>query len=300
MDDIQSLIGKLKDKDQHVRCLAIHELEQTQDKRAIEPLIAMLHDRESAVRKRAVDALGKVGDSRVVDPLIKTLDDNDADVRLSVVYALAALGDNLAVDPLIAALKDTDKRVRRGAAKVLGSMGDDRAIAPLVKLVESAQTDMHDLAIQALSQLGNKGIEALVRLLKVQDENIRLDVARALARIGDTRAIEPLVASFAAVNPTLLGAALSPTTFTILALRQLGDKVIDPLQAALDDENRNVRYWAATSLGYITDERAMSALASRLRHEDDPVVQRGIADALRQIGTPDALAAAKEWEQKNG
>jgi HEAT repeat protein len=97
----------------------------------------------------------------------------------------------------------------------------------------------------------NKDIDGLIDALGYQDDhNIRLDAASALGRIGD-------------------------------------EKAVDPLIIALDDEPR-VREVSAKALGEIGDPRAVDSLISMLDNADWEI--RGtIAKALGKIGDPGAI-----------
>jgi HEAT repeat protein len=71
-------------------------------------------------------------------------------------------------------------------------------------------------------------------------------------------------------------------------LRQVGPEAVEPLLAAIAQEDANVRAWAAWTLGEIGDPRAVPALLHTL---DDPVwnVRGMAAAALGKIGDPRAV-----------
>jgi hypothetical protein len=81
--------------------------------------------------------------------------------------------------------------------------------------------------------------------LKDEDEVIRFGAADTLGRIGNTRAVEPLI-------------------------------------EALKDENYAVRGWAALALGRMGDTRAVEPLTEALKDKDDRVVHLA-AEALEKL-----------------
>lgn len=220
--DVSLLIYALKDSDLRARRAAAQVLGDLKDARAVEPLTAALKDPDEDVRKSAAEALGKIKVAEVkllteVEPLIVALKDSDEDVRKSAIETLGKIGDARAVEPLIAALKDSSWGVRKAVAKVLGQIGDARAVESLVEALNDEIEYVRESAGKALQSLGWKpkdktqqalllvaleewekaailGTEAVEPLLTV----LRYEegAANALGRIGDARAVEPLIAAF--------------------------------------------------------------------------------------------------------
>ncbi len=68
------------------------------------------------------------------------------------------------------------------------------------------------------------------------------------------------------------------------ALVKLGDaRAVGPLIAALNDENNQVRWCAAKALGNLGDARAVGPLIAALNDEND-VVRQYAAEALGLLG----------------
>lgn len=72
-DNVDTLIQKLKNKDEDVRWRAAYALGKIKDARAVEPLIAALKDENRNVREDAAWVLGEIKDNRAVEPLIAAL-----------------------------------------------------------------------------------------------------------------------------------------------------------------------------------------------------------------------------------
>lgn len=161
--------------------------------RAVEPLIAVLHDPALWVRENAAASLGRLGNARALEPLTTILRNDDAFVSRTAAKALGDLGDMGAVEPLIAALQDRNRAFRRVLAQPLGS--EDASF--LERLTSS------------VLGLVDAGFEHLVRS----------DAAEALARLGDLRAIEPLLR--ASRKGPLSFSPLVPTWIAYSALYRL-------------------------------------------------------------------------------
>ena len=291
---VEPLIAALKDRDSDVQQGAAQALGQLGDARAVEPLIAALKDRDSNVRQGAAQALGQLGDARAVEPLITALKDSDWRVRQGAAQALGQLRDVRAVEPLIAALKDRDSNVRQGAAQALGQLGDVRAVEPLIAALKDRDWSMRHRAAQALGQLGDaRAVEILVTALQDRNSDVRQGAAQALGQLGDARAVEPLVTALKDRNWSVWHRAAQ-------ALRQLGDaRAVETLVTALKDDSSSARHRAAQALGQLGDARAVEPLITALKDNEKKDIRQRAAEALRQIGTPEALAALCEYEGKS-
>ncbi|MBN1122252.1 MAG: HEAT repeat domain-containing protein [Anaerolineae bacterium] len=100
-------------------------------------------------------------------------------------------------------------------------------------------------------------------------------------RSGDLRIIERHIADFRKTDVDARWKAVQ-------ALVKIGTPAVEPLIAALEDEDENARRSAAETLGYIRDVRAVDPLIDTIRHED--TVFGGIATAaLGDIGDARAV-----------
>jgi len=228
----------------------------------LDRLTDQLKHNSSRLRARAASALGKLGDKRAVEPLINALKDEDRSVRSSASGALGRLGDPRAVEPLIAALKDQDKYVRRSAASALGRLGDKRAVEPLIAALKDKDAGVRRSVAWALAQLGDeRAVEPLRESLRDDDGKVSPGVAFALARLlGDERAVEPLLMA--------TGNAEEFEGLALLGmLMRIGPPAVEPLIAALKQEDKRVRYTAAFVLRKLDDKRAVEPLITVLKGE---------------------------------
>jgi HEAT repeat protein len=145
----------------------------------------------------AVGALGRLRDPRAVVPLIQALRHPDSYVRERAAEALGELGDARAIDPLVEALAD------RGDSDRLESMAVRHAAAmALAKLGEVSFRSLEGIGdpFHGLERLAECGDPRLLRpilraLHDPDDSRARADAAVALSKLGDLRAVQPLMAA---------------------------------------------------------------------------------------------------------
>ena len=186
-----------------------------------------------------------------------------------------ALPDLRAVEPMVQALRDADDSVREMAAQGLGYFGDGRAVKPLNDVL------LHDPSVI-----------------------VRRRAASALAVLPSEGALEGL--SWAADEKTEKSRDVREYAVEALGWME-SDAAIEPLIAALDDSDPDVRATAAKYLGQRRDKRAVPALLKALaesqdiRALDQVVKEREaevdtLSDEMRQPGATlaEIAAAAKE------
>ncbi len=126
------------------------------------------------------------------------------------------------------------------------------------KLIRARQWRQRAFAAELLGRVGNaKAVPALletVQATRTEDGDVREIALRALARIADPRAVEPLVEALKSAE-----AWLAPRIADILTRH--GPLVVDPLIAFLDQAGRHpARAWAANVLGEVRAQLAEAGL----------------------------------------
>lgn len=245
------------------------------------------------MRSRAALALGVLGDPRGIQPLIALLSDVEPDVRMDAARALVRIGET-AVPALIDSLKHQSVDVRIAGARILGRIGSPAAVAPLITLVRDPEFSVQKAAAWGLEKIGGPAVPDLINLMKGGEAGVRRLAINAVGYIQDVRAVEPLVLMlYDVVSPVRESAAE--------ALGHIGDlTAVEPLITALDDEDPWVRASAARALGRLRDPRAVLRLMDLLFDdsafgEASEHVCDCAAEALEQIGTPEASAAVGAW-----
>lgn len=143
-------------------------------------------------------------------------------------------------------------------------------------------------AAKALGKIGDeRAVEPLINALKNKDGDVRRESAEALGKIGDERAVEPLIQA-------LVDGTSNVSKEAAEALGNLGNpRALDPLVQALKDKYF-VREKAVEALGKIPDVRAIEGLIEVQRYEVRPAVmfttevniKLGAREALKKIGKP--------------
>lgn len=136
-------------------------------------------------------------------------------------------------------------------------------------------------AAELLGRVGNaRAVLPLLETIQAtntEDGDVREIALRALARIGDPGAVAPLIEALKKAEGWL-----APRIADILGRH--GDLVIDPMIAFLDDETRHpARAWAAAVLGEVKAPRAYPVLLKSLNDLDDEVRAKS-AGALGRLG----------------
>jgi HEAT repeat protein len=116
----------------------------------------------------------------------------DPDRRWWAVRWLAALPSSEITPSLLQALNDEDAPVRQCAAVGLRQRPDPQAVPGLVRALDDPDPLVRRLAGEALRATGSEAVPKLLEVMESGSHPARLEAARALANIGDTRAIPAL------------------------------------------------------------------------------------------------------------
>lgn len=141
-------------------------------------------------------------------------------------------------------------------------------------------------AAELLGRVGNaKAVPALLETIqatRAEDADVREIALRALARIADPRAVDPLVTALKHAEVWL-----APRIADILVRH--GESVVDAMLAFLAEPSRHpARAWAANVLGELKVGRAFPALITALKDLDDEVRAKA-AGALGKLGDSRAV-----------
>ncbi|MGD9094150.1 MAG: HEAT repeat domain-containing protein [Anaerolineales bacterium] len=124
------------------------------------------------------------------------LSDPDPETRWWAVRSLAEMSSNSFSQLLIKALNDKDLSVRQCAALALQHQPDSDSVPALIACMHDRDSLLIRLSANALVAIGPPAVPALLKLLDDRTSPIRYEAIRALALIGDERAIPALFHSF--------------------------------------------------------------------------------------------------------
>lgn len=183
---------------------------------------------------------------------------------------------------LIKALRN--KSVQDSAADALLEMGEE-AVEPLIKACRGYSAKSLSYYASIVVRIGEPAVQPLIEALRryrgqIRDE--RRQVAKALAEIGDERAIKPLCWA-RRKEPTMTGAR----EFLIPAIRRIIKPPYQILLETLEDYDKDTRLGAMDTLSEMAREQKLDVNAigslSRALQDKEITMRQMAADALGYI-----------------
>lgn len=264
-----ALFGRgLADREAEVRAAALTALGGVDQAPWAVDMLVRAHDVDPDWHNRAIAlrSLARVTQgARLIDAAVGTLRDEDAPrtLRLAAVSALGRVESLQAVEPLLLqSLRVGSPAEQLEAAVCLARYGNAEGIAFLSQRLQSDAAPLARAAAIAAAQIGGPLVAALQDALRHTDEDVRLRAAEALLRLGEGGAARVELARLLAVPGwTGLHAAL--------VLSRNGDETSEAairIAEALDDEDLEVRGYAAYFAGFLGNGMELGALAMRDEH----------------------------------
>ena len=331
---VPALVPLLQDSELEVRQMTAFALGLIGDPLAVDPLLLALKDPEPVVRGRAAEALGQIGDARAAPaiaqmvaaalppkaPLVTVRGDDPASMtdpwlepRLGV-FALARLKDvrsaqtvllaagkprfdwwaatwtamrleNAALRPvLLAAVASTDPLSRAYGARGLGALKDPADLDALLPLLRDRDETVVVNALRAIALLGEaRAVPPVSELLRAPQGALRVEALKALSVLPPDRGLrERVIAEVGSPEPWVRAAALQ-------ALARMEREDFALVLANLDpDPVWFVRAGLAAALAIAGDEASQARLLAMLKDDDVRVIPY-VLEALRQARGPDSV-----------
>jgi len=251
---------------------------------SVESLTRALKSSDEELRREAARSLGLIGDPAAIKPLTESMQDERWFVRETAALALGHIKDPAVMEVLISALRDQSAGAREAAAKALGEIGDPRAIGPLINVFRNEEYYLKDdeyyvceAASDALVKFSMRAVEPMIAALKDSRSTARHYIARALDKTGVPQDDKTAQAWYVVMRGHWDEAP------------KYGAHAIDPLIAALADDDHRIRRTAAETLGKLEElgagVRAIPALCDTLRDRKTDV-RRAAAEVLVKFGQP--------------
>jgi arylsulfatase A-like enzyme/HEAT repeat protein len=197
------------------------------------------------------------------------------------------LGDRRAVKPLAAlVLNDAESDADRSeAARLLGKLADPTSIEPLLRATElPAKWVAAEAAIALGRMFEPRAAPALRQLIAAEDPGLRSRAAVSLGRLRDKTAVPSLI------DALWMAPNMYEREEAVRWLGRLGDsRAIDPLLNLLPEAH--VRHLVVVALGEIGDPRAYAPLLDVLTRERNASVRDGVVRGLAMLGDPRAIDA---------
>lgn len=237
------------------------------------------------VRAAAAEGLGQLKISESRDLLMRISSDKNPKVRLAARAALLEL-DGKGIDRtsiLIKILQDLDQSgsVRASAAEQLGELKDERALPALIQALQEKSSEPAPSGKPADFFASRASIRG----------NVPVAAAHALGRLGDSKAIPPLLSI--AQTPQ---DELRITVFEALA-KLRASEAVPSARKALSDTNHRVRRWAGVLLKEVGAREALPDLRQALS-DPDPGVRLQAAQAIEKMKDQESIEKLRETLQQ--
>lgn len=154
-------------------------------------LLEKLTSGDSETAEAAAVALQQFGPSALLS-LAKLVQSPDSDKRWWALRALSEFDTQNAQQHFLNALTDVDTAVRQCAALGLAKRPIAEAIQPLIQALSDEDPMVARLAGDALVAIGGEAVPALMQKAEQSHASAQAESTRALALIGDTKAIPTL------------------------------------------------------------------------------------------------------------
>ena len=298
---VPAFVNALRDpnEDLALRGCVAQALGWMRNSAALPALREVLHTADPELRMSAIRALGDFGDPAVLPWILECLQDQNQGVVTTAIDRLKEFGSKQFSGPdviagLIGALRDRNANVRSSAAEALKEAGDATAIPALLESLRDENEYVRYKSADALERIGDaSAVPGLLEAIHDESHSVRSESRDALSRIGGAAAV-------AALLELLRSEETRTRNNAAIVLGNIGDHGAAPgLLEALTDDEESVRQNAATALGQIRDASAVPNLIALLKADDEEDdVRQAASDALTNIGTSEARAAAKGWERR--
>jgi HEAT repeat protein len=290
-----ALVGLLEDDDEAVRKAGAAALEQMAgvlDIDTASALVALLPRTQEAHRRELVTHLiGAI--PTAVAPLCEMMKHPDPEAHLAAATMLDHLLDPRSVDAFIDAMaKPALREIAAGTLKKLGAIREriDDSFNALRDVEGASEREEARMStVISLLGIGRPSVEILIEYLEDDDWLVREAAADLLGKIGDVRAVEPLMKRLAVDQDT------GVKELAIKALGLIGDA--RPTHLYLEaNPIRPLRVYAMEALAKIKDVEVLrphKELFDRLRTDRDGLVAYNaglIADKLEAMVSDHAMS----------
>lgn len=280
------MLEALKSKDVLQKMGAIRVLQENPKDEYVASLTDALNDPDRLVRINAAITLGKAKSPLAIPALVyHAVLDQDKDVKQYSSWAYRQVDYTKASPQLAKVLLESDSpELVRFAANEIRQKNDGKAVDAIIQHFQSRGLytgfDLDMPAVNGLYEIGYATVEPLVKCLDSEDTRVQANAVYTLGKIGDERAIQPLVNH-------LPSASLELRARISDALIKIGRASIPALARLLDNNDREIKWIAAYSLAQIGPDSEASLL-STLKHRGSQASEE-IIYALGRAGGKDSF-----------
>lgn len=267
--------------------------EEWRDPRLLPAFMRGLRDGESRVRRGAAYGLGRLREAEAASALIATLEDRDEAVSWVAIEALCSIDDDSAREVVAAALRDLQSKRGKPAQYRLVELDDPRVVAPLLSDLHSPVAHIRDEAVRSLARMKSpQAVEAIRAVFRGDNAELKSAALSTLSWDKPAPELRPaLLAALRSYQPDIRFHAA-------LALARLGEaRALQPLLTALRSDRYLGGTWQIfRALGDLGDRRAVPGLVEVLdRHHG--TYRRPVAEALHKVTGVDLGENPLVWRQ---
>ena len=241
---LSRLIKKLQEGDNHDKEKAIEQLTSNPDRKAVESVIPLLKQKDTQVRMAAWEILKRIGSSNI-EAVVALLDEESEDIRIYAVEILGGLKNSSTIPDLIRKTREENPNVRNIACMALGGFQDERSVEALLDALQDDEWIVFS-AIESLGRIGDrKAIPPLLDAFKNGGEEISLASCEVLIGFHDEAVLDQMLSLLKGLDhkkrDIYLKAILErgdEDTFQ-RAKERIGDELFAHLLACIDLEGRN-------------------------------------------------------------
>lgn len=164
-------------------------------KKDLDTLISNLISDNEALAIAAVDEISALG-AAALPALFRLLESPSPNERWWAIRVLSAIPSRDVTRRLRESLRDPDYTIRQCAALGLSQQPDIGSIPDLIERLDDTDRLVARLAADALIAIGGPAVTDLIAVLEGGQQPAKVEAARALAVVGDTRAIPTMFAAW--------------------------------------------------------------------------------------------------------
>ncbi|MBI5724407.1 MAG: HEAT repeat domain-containing protein [Planctomycetes bacterium] len=175
------------------------------DRRAIEPMRKAIGDKHSDKRLAAITALYMIDGRQSLEYLMpicdRKVDPNDLENKWDIYYAAKAIiqtGESEDVAFISRKFRMIgDRDLDLGLVSIISDYWWRMNPENVIPFLENADSEVRKIAAETLGKIGDrKAVVPLIKTLKDNDKDVRTACIVALCKIGDSRAVEPIIEVF--------------------------------------------------------------------------------------------------------
>lgn len=236
------------------------------------------------------------------EQLIGRLLNGKLDEKREAVAILVKGDARLIVYPLIHGLDGASESKRAATMKLLVQSAP-ASIPILMEILKYNNAPLSQLASDTLVQIGKPSVDVLITCLDDRLWHARQKAAETLGKIGDLRAVQPLIHVLEQRSYTDTGRRFSIDwnefvySAAIEALAKLGDdRALDLLTQLSEDSSANIRQGAAQALSKWKHKKAIQEHVSvdvciKMMDDDNQKVRMSAVQTLANLKDPQAVPA---------